>query len=205
MHVNHACHALLKIQCDHASNLGINQTLQCPVLTVRSYPWSAGSWQVFHIVGLCVFSHQSADSRRVIKRPLLADRHRWSCLAWCLARGGWNLTTWRKIHWSDENWFLLHGTDSRVRVYTYLVASGWLSKWGTATGCKTFLMYWSPVGLPCMVTKSSLQSWEIHPANCPLRWRLSNGLRVYLSWLQAGFSHHTRQPNWWSVHQKLLW
>jgi hypothetical protein len=30
-----------------------------------------------------------------------------------------------------------------------------------------------------------------HPANCPLRWRLSNGLGVYLSRLQAGFSHHT--------------
>jgi hypothetical protein len=33
-----------------------------------------------------------------------------------------------------------------------------------------------------------------HPANCPVRWRLSSGLGVYLSWLQAGFSHHTRQP-----------
>jgi hypothetical protein len=43
-----------------------------------------------------------------------------------------------------------------------------------------------------------------HPANCPLQWRLSNGLGVYLSWLQAGFSHHTRQPNWWSVHQRHL-
>ena len=29
-------------------------------------------------------------------------------------------------------------------------------------------------------------------------------LTVYLSWLQAGFSHHTRQPNWWSVHQRRL-
>jgi hypothetical protein len=29
-------------------------------------------------------------------------------------------------------------------------------------------------------------------------------LGVYLSWLQAGFSHHTRQPNWWSVHQRRL-
>jgi hypothetical protein len=38
-----------------------NKTLQCPVLTIRCYPWSAGSWQVFHIVGLCVFSHQSTD------------------------------------------------------------------------------------------------------------------------------------------------
>ena len=42
-------------------------------------------------------------SRRVIKRPLLADRHRRSCLTWCLARRGWNLRTWRKIHWSDES------------------------------------------------------------------------------------------------------
>ena len=43
-----------------------------------------------------------------------------------------------------------------------------------------------------------------HPANCPLGWRLSNGLGVHLSWLQAGFSHHIRQPNWWSVHQRRL-
>ena len=33
-----------------------NQALQCPVVTIRCYPWSAGSWQIFHIVGLCVFS-----------------------------------------------------------------------------------------------------------------------------------------------------
>jgi hypothetical protein len=38
-----------------------NQTLQCSVVTIRCYPWSAGSWQVFHIVGLCVCSHQSAN------------------------------------------------------------------------------------------------------------------------------------------------
>ena len=37
-------------------------------------------------------------SRRVIKRPLLADRHRRTRLAWCLARRGWNLRTWRNIH-----------------------------------------------------------------------------------------------------------
>ena len=46
---------------------------------------------------------------------------------------------------------------------TDLVAIGWLLKWGTTTGWKTSLMYWSPVRLPCMMTKSSLQSWEIHP------------------------------------------
>jgi hypothetical protein len=40
--------------------------------------------------------------RRVIKRPLLADRHRRSRLAWFLAQRGWNLRTWRNIHWLDE-------------------------------------------------------------------------------------------------------
>jgi hypothetical protein len=43
-----------------------------------------------------------------------------------------------------------------LSIYTGLVANMWLSKWGTTTGCKTSLMYWSPVRLPCMVTKSSL-------------------------------------------------
>ena len=42
-------------------------------------------------------------SRRVIKRPLLADRHRRT-----------RLGTWRKIHWSDESRFLLHVTDGRM-------------------------------------------------------------------------------------------
>ena len=36
-------------------------------------------------------------SRRVVKRPLLVDRHRRTRLAWCLGRRGWNLRTWRKI------------------------------------------------------------------------------------------------------------
>ena len=38
-------------------------------------------------------------------------------LAWCLARRGWNLRTWCKIHWSDESRFLLHVTDGRMRVW----------------------------------------------------------------------------------------
>jgi hypothetical protein len=58
-------------------------------------------------------------SRRVIKRPLLADRHRRSRLAWCLARHGWNLRTWCNIHWSDESRFLLHVTDGRMRVWRH--------------------------------------------------------------------------------------
>ena len=56
-------------------------------------------------------------SRRVIKHPLLADRHRRTHLAWCLARRGWNLRTWRMIHWSDESRFLLHVTNGRMRVW----------------------------------------------------------------------------------------
>jgi hypothetical protein len=39
-------------------------------------------------------------------------------LAWCLARRGWNLRTWRKIHWSDESRFLLHVTNGWMRVWT---------------------------------------------------------------------------------------
>ena len=58
-------------------------------------------------------------SRRVIKRPLLADRHRRTRLAWCLARRGWNLRTWRKIHWSDESRFLLNVTDGWMRVWRH--------------------------------------------------------------------------------------
>ena len=58
-------------------------------------------------------------SRRVIKRPLLADRYRRSRLAWCLGRRGWNIWTWRKIHWSDESRLRLHVTDGRIRVWRH--------------------------------------------------------------------------------------
>ena len=58
-------------------------------------------------------------SSRVIKRPLLADSHRRSRLAWCLARRGWNLRTWRKIHWTDMTRFLIHVTEGRMRVWRH--------------------------------------------------------------------------------------
>ena len=58
-------------------------------------------------------------SRRVIKRPLLADGHLRTRLAWCLARLCWNLRTWRKIQWSDESRFLLHVTNDRMRVWRH--------------------------------------------------------------------------------------
>jgi hypothetical protein len=59
------------------------------------------------------------QSRGVIKRPLLADRHRRTRLAWCLARRGWNLRTWRNIHSSDESRFLLHLIDGRMKVWRH--------------------------------------------------------------------------------------
>jgi hypothetical protein len=58
-------------------------------------------------------------SRRVIKRPLLEDQHRRSRLLLCLARRGWNLSTWHKMHGSDESRFLLHVTDGRMRVWRH--------------------------------------------------------------------------------------
>ena len=58
------------------------------------------------------------------------------------------------------SWMMRPGVD--IYIYTGLVASGWLAKWAITTGWKTSLMYSSPVMLPCMVTKSSWQWWEIH-------------------------------------------
>ena len=65
------------------------------------------------------FGKSGLKSRRVIKCPLLADRHRRTRLAWRLARRGWNLWTWRKIHWSDESRFLLHATNGRMSVWRH--------------------------------------------------------------------------------------
>lgn len=56
-------------------------------------------------------------ARRVIKRPALTNLHKRSRLGWCLARRHWNLTSWRKVHWSDESRFLLNVTDGRQRVW----------------------------------------------------------------------------------------
>jgi hypothetical protein len=56
-------------------------------------------------------------SSRVIKRSMLSDRHQRLRLAWCLARHGLNLRTWRRIHWSDENQFLLHVIDGQMTIW----------------------------------------------------------------------------------------
>jgi hypothetical protein len=109
-------------------------------------------------------------SKRVIKRPMLSDRHQRLCLAWCLARRCLNFRTWRRIYWSDESWFVLHVTDGRMRI--------WRQK------------------------NMAYTSRNIQPT--VLRWRLSNDMGVYLSWLQVALGHHTRKPNRWSVHLRCL-
>ena len=56
-------------------------------------------------------------SRRVIKRSMLLDRYQRLRLAWYLVWRSLNLRTWRRIHMSNESWFLLHVTDGRMRVW----------------------------------------------------------------------------------------
>ena len=82
-------------------------------------PYSNNSIDVCQQEQLETVWNQQDLSQGVIKRPLLADRHRRSRLAWCLARRGWNIRTWRKIHWSDESRFLLHVTDGQMRVWRH--------------------------------------------------------------------------------------
>jgi hypothetical protein len=105
----------------------------CQQWTFNNSPWLKSRW--FQRVSNCSCWQMSIwqpvllglKSRGVIKRPLLADRHRRTRLSWCLARRGWNLKTWRKIHWSDESRFLLHVTDgfgSQCCLSTRLVANG---------------------------------------------------------------------------------
>ena len=55
--------------------------------------------------------------RRVIKRSMLSDRYQRLRLAWYLVWRSLNLRTWRRIHMSDESWFLVHTTDGPMRVW----------------------------------------------------------------------------------------
>jgi hypothetical protein len=110
---------------------------------------------------------------------MLADRHRRTHLAWCLARRGWNLRTWRKIHWSNESRFLLH-----VNIHPKPLLS--FHRKGQLAGCSLGNRLYFCVSIPASGLR--LHEAEIgsrltngscamsHPANCPLRWKLSNGL-----------------------------
>jgi hypothetical protein len=126
MHVNHASHALLKIQYVHASNLGISVRYFKSVGMVQRRISEAQRWQIIGMQSLARrmsfatspvlkqhwllntrlstrtvrngLKSAGLKSRRVINCPLLADRYPRSRLAWCLARRGWNLRTGLTIH-----------------------------------------------------------------------------------------------------------
>jgi hypothetical protein len=146
---------------------------------------AASNWRMFCTGG----------SRASIRRPNMSQLCSMGFKSGLMAGQGTEVTAslWRKAATALERWGLAFSS-----IYTGLVATWWLSKWGTTTGCETSLMYWSPVRLPCMVTKSSLQLWEIHPKpllslhrkgqldGCSLGYRLyfcvskpSSGRRLY--------------------------
>lgn len=56
-------------------------------------------------------------ARRPVKRPLLSDRHIAARLQWARDHMGWNIRSWKRVHWSDESRFLLKPIDGRVRVW----------------------------------------------------------------------------------------
>jgi hypothetical protein len=118
-------------------------------LEVGSYcSWKMRPGVVIHIHRPCSRRMQAREPPVQSIRQLEAALHReWQQLSQqdirCLTGG--------KAVTALERWGLALSS-----IYTGLVASGWLSKWGTTTGCKTSLIYWSLVRLPCMVTKSSL-------------------------------------------------
>ena len=44
-------------------------------------------------------------ARRPIKRPLLTIRHKTARLQWARDHMGWNIRSWKRVHWSDESRF----------------------------------------------------------------------------------------------------
>lgn len=56
-------------------------------------------------------------ARRPIKRPALTQRHKDARLQWARDHIGWNIRSWKRIHWSDESRFLLKPVDGRMRVW----------------------------------------------------------------------------------------
>lgn len=52
-----------------------------------------------------------------LKKPALTKRHMMTRLSFCKVVGNWDLTDWKKIIFSDESKFNLHGADSASRVW----------------------------------------------------------------------------------------
>ena len=56
-------------------------------------------------------------ARRPRCRTFLTLDHRRSRVQWATNKFRWNLSTWRRIYWSDESRFLLRFKDGHVRVW----------------------------------------------------------------------------------------
>ena len=50
--------------------------------------------------------HQGMRARRPIKRPQLTLRHRYARFDWSHDHLAWTIRTWRRVHWSDESFFV---------------------------------------------------------------------------------------------------
>jgi transposase len=92
--------------------------------------------------------HQGMRARRPIKRPQLTLRHRHARFDWSHAYLGWTISTWSRVHSSDESRFSLRPTDGRARVWRQRNTSfednhilGTTAFWGggvTVWGCVFF-------------------------------------------------------------------
>ena len=68
--------------------------------------------------------HHGMRARQPIKRPQLTLRHRHARLDWSHDHLGWNIRTWRRVHWSDESRFLLRPTPCKGLAPTKHFISG---------------------------------------------------------------------------------
>ncbi len=58
-----------------------------------------------------------SSSRRPHRVPLLSDKNRKRRLQFTQAHQNWTIEDWKNVGWSDESWFLLRHSDSRVRIW----------------------------------------------------------------------------------------
>ncbi len=56
-------------------------------------------------------------SRRPHRVPLLSAKNRKRRLQFVQAHQNWTIEDWKNVAWSDESWFLLRHSDSRVRIW----------------------------------------------------------------------------------------
>ncbi len=57
------------------------------------------------------------SSRRPHRVPLLSAKNRKRRLQFTQAQQNWTIEDWKNVAWSDESWFLLRHSDSRVRIW----------------------------------------------------------------------------------------